>query len=214
VFILLIFFFVPETVYRRDPAYNIDLGTTDHTEQMLDASKAREGKSSMVGEEPKDVSMQTERVVTTEPIYTGADEKPYTFWEGLLPVRGVESDENLLAIIFRPFGMLLFPQVLYGFITYGLSTSWLVVMGGVLAQIFTAPPYNFSVTAVGLVSISPLVASLLSFVAGPANDYTVKQLARWNGGIYEPEFRLALNVLTLVFGVRKAGQLSPFLALY
>jgi hypothetical protein len=214
VFILLIFFFVPETVYRRDPAYNIDLGTTDHTEEMLDASKAREAKSNIVGEEPKDVLMQTERVVTAEPIYTGADEKPYTFWEELRPVRGVESDDNLLAIIFRPLGMLLFPQVLYGFITYGLSTSWLVVMGGVLAQIFTAPPYNFSVTAVGLVSISPLVASLLSFVAGPANDYTVKKLARWNGGIYEPEFRLALNVLTLVFGVRNTGQLSPFPAFY
>lgn len=192
---------MPETVYKRDPAYNLDLGTTDHTEEILDATKAREAHSNVVGEEPKDVSMQTERVVTIEPIYTGADEKPYTFWEELLPVRGVESDENLLAIIFRPFGMLLFPQVFYGFITYGLSTSWLVVMGGVLAQIFTAPPYNFSVSAVGLVSISPLVASLLSFVAGPANDYTVKQLARWNGGIYEPEFRLALNVVTLVLGV-------------
>ncbi|KAF9734281.1 hypothetical protein PMIN03_006557 [Paraphaeosphaeria minitans] len=201
VFILLILFFVPETVYKRDPAYNIDLGTTDHTDEILDPTKAREAKSDIVGEEPKDVGMQTERVVTAEPIRTGADEKPYTFWEELLPIRGVESDENLLAIIFRPFGMLLFPQVFYGFITYGLSTSWLVVMGGVLAQIFTAPPYNFSVTAVGLVSISPLVASLLSFVAGPANDYTVKQLARWNGGIYEPEFRLALNVLTLVLGV-------------
>ncbi|KAJ4291674.1 hypothetical protein N0V90_009569 [Kalmusia sp. IMI 367209] len=199
VFILLIFFFVPETVYKRDPAYNLDLGTTDHTEEILDAKKAGEAK--IVGEEPKDTLHQTERVVTVEPIYTGADEKPYTWLEQLLPVRGVESDENLLAIIFRPFGMLLFPQVFYGFITYGLSTSWLVVMGGVLAQIFTAPPYNFSVSAVGLVSISPLVASLLSFVAGPANDYTVKQLSRWNGGVYEPEFRLALNVITLVLGV-------------
>lgn len=116
-------------------------------------------------------------------------------------MRGVESDENLLAIIFRPFGMLLFPQVLYGFITYGMSTSWLVVLGGVMAQLFTAPPYNFSVSAVGLVSIAPLVASLLGFVAGPLNDWAVKKLARWNKGIYEPEFRLSLNVLTLILGV-------------
>lgn len=199
VFIILIFFFVPETVYRRDPAYNLDLGTTDHTEEILDAKHVPNGAAS--GEEPKDTTLQTEHTVRVEPIYTGADEKPYTFWEELLPVRGIESDENLLAIIVRPFGMLLFPQVFYGFITYGLSTSWLVVLGGVLAQIFTAPPYNFSVSAVGLVSISPLVAALLSIVAGPANDWTVKKLSRWNNGIYEPEFRLALNVLTLILGV-------------
>lgn len=191
----MIFFWVPETVYKRDPAYNLDLGTTDHTEEILDAKH-------VVGEEPKDTVTKTEDVVMrAEPIYTGADEKPYTWWEQLLPVRGIESDENLLAIIFRPFGMLLFPQVLYGFITYGLSTSWLVVMISVLAQLFTVPPYNFSVSSVGLISIAPLVASLLGFVAGPLNDWTVKKLARWNKGIYEPEFRLSLNVLTLILGI-------------
>ena len=194
VFIILIFFWVPETVYKRDPAYNLDLGTVDHTEELVDAKH-------IVGEEPKDTLTQTEKSVRTEPLYTGADEPPYKWWEQLLPVRGVESDENLIAIIFRPFGMLLFPQVLYGFITYGMSTSWLVVMGGVMAQLFTAPPYNFSVSAVGLVSISPLVASLLGFVAGPLNDWAVKKLARWNKGIYEPEFRLCLNFLTLILGV-------------
>lgn len=134
-------------------------------------------------------------------VYTGADERPWTFWEELRPVRGVESDENLLRIVLRPFGMLLFPQVLYGFITYGLSTSWLVVMISVLAQLFTGPPYNFSVSDVGLISIAALVASLLGFVAGPMNDYTVKKLARLNKGVYEPEFRLFLNVLTLILGV-------------
>lgn len=194
VFIILILFFVPETVYKRDPAYNTDLGTTDHAEEILD------GKH-IAGEEAKDTVTKTEEMARVEPIYTGADEKPYTFWEQMLPVRGIESEDNLLGIIFRPFGMLLFPQVLYGFITYGLSTSWLVVMISVLAQLFTVPPYNFSVSAVGLISIAPLIASLLGFMAGPINDWTVKKLARWNNGIYEPEFRLAPNVLTLVLGI-------------
>lgn len=191
---------MPETVYKRDPAYNIDLGTTDHTLDTLDAKEEK-------GEHPKDIDVthleMTHSGNTTrrEVLYTGADEKPYTFWEELLPVRGVESDDNLLIIIFRPFGMLLFPQVLYGFIIYGLSTSWLVVMISVLSQLFTGPPYNFTVSQVGLVSIAALVASLLGFVAGPLNDYAVKRLARWNNGIYEPEFRLSLNILTLVLGV-------------
>lgn len=182
-------------MYKRDPAYNIDLGTTDHTEEILDAKGA-------TIEESEDVEKVESRTqVRHVPIYTGADEPPYTYWEQLLPVRGIESDENLLAIVFRPFGMLLFPQVLYGFITYGLSTSWLVVMISVLAQLFTVPPYNFTVSQVGLISIAPLVASILGFVSGPLNDWAVKKLARWNNGIYEPEFRLSLNVLTFVLGV-------------
>ncbi|KAF2877601.1 serine/threonine kinase 16 [Massariosphaeria phaeospora] len=200
VFIVLIFFFVPETVYHRDAAYNLDLGTTDHTEDILDQKTG--GDDATVVDEKPEAESRTEDVAHSHaPIYTGADEKPYTFWEELRPVRGVESDENLLAIIFRPFGMLLFPQVLYGFITYGMSTSWLVVMISVLAQLFTVPPYNFSVSAVGLISIAPLVASLLGIVSGPLNDWTVKKLARWNNGIYEPEFRLAPNILTLVMGI-------------
>lgn len=195
VFIILIFFFVPETIYKRDPAYNIDLGTTDHAEEILDAK-------AIIGEEPKDLTLsKSGNKIETTVVYSGADERPYTFWENLRPIRGIESDDNLLFIIFRPFGMLLFPQVLYGFITYGLSTSWLVVMISVLAQLFTAPPYNFSVSDVGLVSIAPLVASFCGFISGPLNDWTVKRLARLNRGIYEPEFRLVLNVLTLILGV-------------
>lgn len=192
----MILFFVPETVYHRDPAYNIDLGTIDHTTEVLDA------KAAVGSAEPTDLEKtKSGSKVHSEIVYTGADEAPYTFWEELMPVRGKESDENLLWIIFRPFGMLLFPQVLYGFITYGLSTSWLVVMISVLAQLFTGPPYNFTVADVGLISIAPLISSLLGFVAGPFNDWVVKKLARWNKGIYEPEFRLALNVLTLILGI-------------
>lgn len=132
-FILLILFFVPETLYKRDPAYNIDLGTTDHTEEILDAK-------AVVSEEPKDLTLsKSGNKLHTDVGYSGADEPPYTFWENLRPVRGIETDDNLLYIIIRPFGMLLFPQVLYSFITYGLSTSWLVVMISVLAQLFTAP---------------------------------------------------------------------------
>lgn len=74
-------------------------------------------------------------------------------------------------------------------------------MISVLAQLFTAPPYNFSVGDVGLVSIAPLIASFCGFVAGPLNDWVVKRLARLNKGIYEPEFRLSLNILTLILGV-------------
>lgn len=198
----MIFFFVPETVYKRDPAYNLDLGTKDHTFDTLDAKeKVPETVQEIKADGQHVESTGSGDRITVNAVYTGADETPYTFWEELRIIRGTESDENLLWIILRPFGMLIFPQVLYAFISYGLSTSWLIVMISVMAQLFSAPPYNFTVSAIGLISIGPLIASLLGFVAGPLNDWTVKKLARWNKGIYEPEFRLSLNILTLLLGV-------------
>jgi MFS family permease len=208
-FIILIFFFVPETVYKRDPAYNLDLGTKDHTIELLDTTEHK-------GEhmEHLETTKTGSKISHPEILYTGADEKPYTKWEEWRLWRGSESDENLFWIIVRPFGMLLFPQVLYGFITYGLSTSWLVVMISVLAQLFSAPPYNFSVSAIGLISIAPLVASILGFVAGPLNDWTVKKLARWNGGVYEPVSTTNTNdghaVLMLYSGISPRTQCPHF----
>lgn len=71
--------------------------------------------------------------------------------------------------------MPVFPQVVFSFFAYGLTTSWLVVVGSVLAQIFTAPPYNFSVAQVGLVAIPRLMRAIIgAFATGPLADWAVK----------------------------------------
>ena len=97
--------------------------------------------------------------------------------------------------------MLIFPQVLFSFFAYGMTTSWLVVVGSILAQIFMAPPYNFTVSQVGLIAISPLIGGILgAFTSGPAADWASKFMSRRNHGIYEPEFRLVLIIVTLIVG--------------
>ena len=97
--------------------------------------------------------------------------------------------------------MLIFPQVLFSFFAYGLTTSWLVVVGNVLAQIFTAPPYNFSVSQVGLAAISSLIGAVVgAFIAGPMADWVATAMARRNGGTYKPEFRLVIISISLVLG--------------
>lgn len=180
---LLIFLFCPETSYRRPDVFNIDLGTVDHTRDPISEKEAE---------------------MDTEP--------PWTIWQQLRLFRGIESDDNFFKIITRPFPLLLFPQVMYAFIT-ALSTSWLSVLIGITALIFGSPPYNFSVSELGLLGIGGLIASLLGFSAGPLNDWLCKFMARRNGGIYEPEvlfdldsisadsqFRLVTMFFTFVFG--------------
>ena len=79
----MILLFVPETVYKRDPAYNLDLGTTDRTFETLEATE-RKGAHM----EHLETTKTGSKVAHREILYTGADERPYTFWEEMRPWRG------------------------------------------------------------------------------------------------------------------------------
>jgi hypothetical protein len=206
----LVFLFCPETAYQRDESLNIDLGTIDLSDEMkrrsrhtrvdsdglraVDVGSIGSFADEVVSEYEKSQSLRHEKSTQTmdlERVQTnttyGANEKAYTFIEELRLFRGVESDDTLWKVILRPFPMLAFPQVMYTFITYGLSTAWLIVLGGVSALIFGGPPYNMSVSEIGLLGIGGLVTSFIGFAAGPISDSLCKWMARRNGGVYEPE---------------------------
>jgi hypothetical protein len=191
----LLYFFCPETCYRRSADLNIDLGTINHAKELeaeLEEIEAVRTEGKNTSENLEQTATQLEAQLATQ---HGANEPPWTKWEELRLWRGIESEDNLLKIILRPFPMLLFPQVLYAFLTYGLTTSWLIVLLSVAALIFGGPPYNFSVGNIGLLGISGLIVSILGFIAGPINDYLCKWLARRNNGIYEPEVSPVGSVL-------------------
>ena len=67
-------------------------------------------------------------------------------------------------------------------------------MSETVAVVYRNPAtYNFSALSTGLVYISPFVGGLLGTVgAGWVSDVTVRAMARRNGGVYEPEFRLVM----------------------
>lgn len=83
----------------------------------------------------------------------------------------------------------------------GTTLTWIVVFSVVNGVIFVSPPYNFSVSQTGLISLSPFILTLLGeIIAGPANDYICLYLTKKNRGIYEPEFRLPLMVIATILG--------------
>lgn len=191
VWILILFFFCPETAYRRDPSFNIDQGTQDRAEDLAEEKIARlEGKAENI-----------ENISQTATNDSDWSEPKNSYWHDLKIYHGRQSDDPYWKVLTRPLLMLVFPQVLFSFFAYGLTTSWLIVVGSVLAQIFTAPPYSFSVSQVGLVTISSLIGAIVgAFITGPLADWVVKFMSRRNGGIYEPEFRLVLISIALVLG--------------
>ncbi|KAI1212100.1 MFS general substrate transporter [Annulohypoxylon truncatum] len=199
VWIIVLFFFCPETAYRRDESLNTDLGTGQKEEEIPkhDNPKGKTGSGSSGAE---NVEVEVE-VIERAVVDVTWSEKKHSYWHDLKIFHGRMSDDPLWKVLTRPLMMLLFPQVLFSFFAYGLTSSWLVVVGSVLAQLFTAPPYNFSVSGVGLVSIASLIGAIVgAFISGPIADWIIKAMSRRNGGIYEPEFRLVLIVITLTLG--------------
>jgi hypothetical protein len=69
--------------------------------------------------------------------------------------------------------------------------------------------YGFDALQTGLIYISPFIGGILgTAVAGRVSDVIVKAMARRNGGLYEPEFRLVmagLVAVTTVIGLMGFG---------
>lgn len=60
-----------------------------------------------------------------------------------------------------------------------------------ISVIFSAPPYNFSTAGVGYMAVGPFVGNVFgSLYGGPLSDWSIRWLARRNGGVFEPEMRL------------------------
>ncbi|KKY27249.1 putative cycloheximide resistance [Phaeomoniella chlamydospora] len=87
-------------------------------------------------------------------------------------------------------------------VSYGSTTlTWIVVFSVVNGVIFVEPPYNFTVSQTGLISLSPFILTILGeLISGPLNDWICLSLTRRNKGIYEPEFRLPLMIVTIILG--------------
>ncbi|KIW43301.1 uncharacterized protein PV06_04415 [Exophiala oligosperma] len=92
---------------------------------------------------------------------------------------------------YRPFILLvMFPGMAYTAITYGSLLAWFAIMNTLAPQHLSAPPYNFSASALGLFNVAPFIGSVVGMAITPLNDWIILHLARRNNGLYEPEMRL------------------------
>ncbi|XP_014560971.1 hypothetical protein COCVIDRAFT_87770 [Bipolaris victoriae FI3] len=179
---LLVFFFMPETAYHRNNAMNID--TSVHT---LDISEKHKDKPV---ERIEDSARQSSP--SSEP--RDSYKKTLQFWSGY------KDDVSFWRTFIRPFVMIASPVVMWATLLFTICISWLVLISITLSQIFSAPPYNFSVSAVGATNMSSFVASVLAtLIAGPIIDGVAKLMSKHNNGIFEPEFRLPVMVTYLAF---------------
>ncbi|KEF58952.1 uncharacterized protein A1O9_03795 [Exophiala aquamarina CBS 119918] len=185
--LILTFFFMPESAYHRTGTLNIDTGKHNvETEKSVAADHME--------------NTNEKRATSTPTAVDSAVEPKMSFAREMMPYSGYVNHISLLSTTIRPFVLLASPAVLWATLLFTTCISWLVAISITLSQIFSAPPYNFSVASVGATNVSSFVASIIgTAIAGPAVDGIVKRMSKRNHGVFEPEFRLPIMVTYLLF---------------
>jgi len=133
-----------------------------------------------------------------------------SFVQQLKPFHGRLNKDKWHKVAIRPLILFSYPAVLWSAVVYACSVGWLIVISESVAVIYReGHPYKFNALQTGLVYISPFVGGVLgTAVAGKVSDVIVKAMARRNGGLYEPEFRLVMAApiaVTTVLGLMGFG---------
>lgn len=173
------FFLVPESAFKRDTKTEVFYQGVSKAESLSVHDQKKEYQVSAASESS---GLQ--------------DTKEYSFKKSLRVYRGRQSELSLFYVLFRPWLMLQNPIVIWGVLQWCLCYTWVIMIGSVASQMFTAPPYNFSVSSTGVISgVAPLIGTTIGTLAsGTISDYLIDFMARKNNGVYEPEFRLFMMI--------------------
>lgn len=203
----LVIFFCPETAYRRDARFDIDtMGNliVQPGQELKDVGTSNNGSASPPSFE------QDERTGTNsvdgheklvQPTTTAAPPPKATFWQSVAPFNGRKTDESYITLLFRPFPLFLHPGILWACLIQGVMIGFTVLIGVTLAAIFLGPPLWFGELETGYMYTGAFIGAILGFaLTGLLSDPSARLLTRWNGGVYEPEFRMVLVVPQLILG--------------
>ena len=181
-----IFFFVPETAFRRESSLNTDIAPQ--------ASISAVQSHSISDRDEKPTSPAAPSLNTIPP--------KTTFARTLLPFNGRITDESFFKLILRPLPLFFHPAILWGCLIQGAMIGFTVMIGVVLAVIFYGPPLWFTEVNTGYMYTGPFIGAILGFiVAGLLSDWSTRFMIRQNKGVYEPEFRILLVIPQLIFVV-------------
>ena len=123
-----IIFLVPETAFRRPQA----------------------GSAVSYEQEKISVEKKSANVKHVSEIEESSIPKKMSYGRSLNVYTGRYARAPFWKIFLRPLIVFWYPAVFWAFLVYGTTLTWIVVFSVVNASIFTAPPYNFSVSQTGL----------------------------------------------------------------
>ncbi|KAL1889395.1 hypothetical protein Cpir12675_005795 [Ceratocystis pirilliformis] len=209
----LVFFWCPETAYRRNSRLNTDMACdTDDTQSTgIPGTRDSQGNafemsprsdSNSIGETGQFLPSSKEDGHRTEPhVEQSGFIRKKTFRESLALFDGRKTDDNYLVLLLRPFPLLFHPAFLWTCLIQGTMIGWTVFIGVIIAMIFQGPPYWWQEDKAGYTYLGPFLGAVLGFfIAAFLSDWMVRYMTKRNNGIYEPEFRILLIIPMFIVG--------------
>lgn len=201
-----VFFFCPETAYRREDSFNTDTSGEAEKHDQAALRTDQQLSSSSSTRVPEQQTPRPEGFVffprsnAMQPI-GDANTPPKSFMQSLSLFDGRKTDDRYWVLLLRPFPILANPAFVWGCLIQGTMIGWTVFIGVIVAALFIGPPYLWGEVEAGYSYTGAFVGALGGFaVSGLLADSTAKWMTRKNGGVYEPEFRILLVIPMLIIG--------------
>lgn len=199
---ILFFFLVPETAFRRAKKFDNDVHETLADE--VPGQQANGEYESKVDASLPATSADKHEGVTKVSEERGEQERELreTYLQSLKVYHGRFSNENYLRSVLSPLAVLLLPGVAWAAYCYATAVALSIAISVSLSSIFSAAPYHFTTSQIGLTVLSAAIGDLIgNLVPGPISDWIVLSMSRRNKGVYEPEFRMLLVIPAFFIGL-------------
>ncbi|KAK1455618.1 hypothetical protein CMEL01_04378 [Colletotrichum melonis] len=109
--------------------------------------------------------------------------------------RQTYTDKNIIRLLAELFVNFINPAVLWILTVSAVLNACFVASSYILSQIWSMPPYNLNVEQNGFFWAGALIGGLFAIPAGSLCEFSAKIMSKWNGGLYEAEFRIPVNIL-------------------
>lgn len=177
-------FFLPESQFRRPGGPG-----------LAKAPAAAESSWS----EKKDTGAAVVEAESSDAALTTPVKPRMTYWQSLTPWSGTYSEKAVGHLLSEIFVHLINPAVIWIQLVSAVLISLYVVTAFITSQIWTPAPYFLNIAQNGYFYTGGFVGGVLATVAGPVCDWTARTLSRLNGGVFEAEFRIPVNIFGVVF---------------
>jgi MFS family permease len=200
----LLFFFVPETAYRRDAHLNTDMELETFypkSEERLGSAEERRAAASTISatDNPPayrrdahlntDMELETfyprskerlgsaeERRAAASTISATANPPAKTsYTKTLSPFNGRKTDESFWKILIRPFPLFLHPAIVWACLIQGVIIGWTVFIGVVIAAVYLGPPLFFNEVQTGNLYTGAFIGAIFGLIlSGVLSDWINK----------------------------------------
>lgn len=133
----------------------------------------------------------SKEIVTETTAEVNAPTPKRTYLQELQPWSKINSEASYFHLFIRPWPLIVYPAVLFGFLIFSTTLAWVVVVLNVSASIFQGPIYHMSAGINGLINVPGIIGIFIgSYIGGGLTDIIAEKMAKRNNGVFEPEFRL------------------------